>query len=173
MDSEVVKDKALLTQESSLKRARDELDQERSKKQKVKDDKESEELKRCLEIIPDDGDDVTIDATSLSNKIYKEAKESYFQIFRADGNSQIFEKVQPVDDIDSFLMHTLKTMFEHHVEDTNTVYYLLAEKMYPLTNHTLHQMFNNVKLQVDKECEMAYELLRLVKKQLKEGYKAN
>ncbi|GKF62217.1 hypothetical protein Tco_0182271 [Tanacetum coccineum] len=31
-------------------------------------------------------------------------------------------------------------------------------------------MFNNVKLQVDYECEMAFELLRLVKKQLKEDY---
>nr|GEX99475.1 hypothetical protein [Tanacetum cinerariifolium] len=107
-----------------------------------------------------------------------------------------FEKVQPVDEMVCYLLHTLKTMFEHHVEDTiwksqqgltkvkngklidscgvhcvsmqNTVYYLLVEKMYPLTNHTLHQMFNNVKLQVDEECEMAYELLRLVKKQLKE-----
>nr|GEW42459.1 hypothetical protein [Tanacetum cinerariifolium] len=112
-----------------------------------------------------------------------------------------FEKVQPVDDMDCYLLHTLKTMFEHHVEDTvwrnqqglakvknwklfyscgvycvsmqTTVYYLLVEKMYPLINHTLHQMFNNVKLQVDEECEMAYELLRLVKKQLKERYKAN
>nr|GEY73107.1 hypothetical protein [Tanacetum cinerariifolium] len=66
----------------SSKRARDELDQERSKKQKVKDDKESEELKRCLKIIPDDRDDVTIDATPLSiktliidYKIYKEGKK--------------------------------------------------------------------------------------------------
>nr|GEV57793.1 hypothetical protein [Tanacetum cinerariifolium] len=68
-----------------------------------------------------------------------------------------FEKLQPVDDMDSFLLHTLKTMFEHHVEDTvwrnkkglakvknwklfdscrvhcdtmqNTVYYLLVEKI--------------------------------------------
>nr|GEW23660.1 hypothetical protein [Tanacetum cinerariifolium] len=85
IDSEVVKDKAVLTQETSLKRAGDELDQERSKKQKVKDDKKSEELKRCLEIILDDGDDVTIDATPLSiktliidYKIYKEGKKSYF-----------------------------------------------------------------------------------------------
>ncbi|GKC34991.1 hypothetical protein Tco_1047375 [Tanacetum coccineum] len=39
--------------------------------------------------------------------------------------------------------------------------YLLVENMYPLTNHTLHQMFNDVKLQVDYECEMAFELLRL------------
>nr|GEU46163.1 hypothetical protein [Tanacetum cinerariifolium] len=85
MDSEVVKDKAELTQESSSKRVGDELDQERSKKQKVEDDKEYEELKRCLEIIPDNGDDVTIDATPLSiktliinYKIYNEGKNSYF-----------------------------------------------------------------------------------------------
>ncbi|GKC05758.1 hypothetical protein Tco_0997368 [Tanacetum coccineum] len=89
-------------------------------------------------------------------------------------------------------------MFEHHLEDNlwknqqglvkvlnwklydscgvhcvtmqNILYYMLVEKMYPLTKHTLHQMFNDVKLQVDYECEMTFELLRLVKKQLKEGY---
>nr|GEU39714.1 hypothetical protein [Tanacetum cinerariifolium] len=148
-----------ITQEESSKRARDELEQERSKKQKVEDDKESEELKKCLEIIPDDGDDVTIDATPYL----------------------------PMDHIDSFLMHNLKTMFEHHVKDNvwknqqglakvknwklfdsygvhcvtiqNIIYYLLVEKMYPLTHHTMNQTFNNVKLKVDYECEMAYELL--------------
>nr|GEX63211.1 retrovirus-related Pol polyprotein from transposon TNT 1-94 [Tanacetum cinerariifolium] len=103
------KAKAEITQESSLKRAGDELEQERSKKQKVEDDKEFEELKKCLEIISDDGDD-------------------------------------------------------------NILYYLLVKKMYPLTNHTLHKMFNDVKLQVDYACEMAFELLKLVKKHLKEGY---
>nr|GFC53544.1 hypothetical protein [Tanacetum cinerariifolium] len=53
--------------------------------EKVKDDKESEELKKCLEIIPDDGDHVTIDVTPLSvktpiidYKIYKEGKKNYF-----------------------------------------------------------------------------------------------
>nr|GEU74498.1 hypothetical protein [Tanacetum cinerariifolium] len=70
---------------SHSKRARVKLDQGRSKKQKVEDDKESEELKRCLEIIPDDGDVVTIDARPLSiktpitdYKIYKEWKKGYF-----------------------------------------------------------------------------------------------
>nr|GEU36488.1 hypothetical protein [Tanacetum cinerariifolium] len=80
------KDEVKTTQESSSKIEGDELEQERSKKQKVKDDKESEELKKCLEIIPDDGDDVTIDATPLSSKsptivdykIYKEGKKNYF-----------------------------------------------------------------------------------------------
>nr|GEZ23097.1 hypothetical protein [Tanacetum cinerariifolium] len=51
-----------ITQEGSLKRAGDELEQEISKKQKVDDDKESEELKKCLEIIPDDGDDPDVGA---------------------------------------------------------------------------------------------------------------
>nr|GEX73896.1 hypothetical protein [Tanacetum cinerariifolium] len=67
MDADL-KDKAVLTQESSSKRAGEKLDQERSKKQKEEDDKESEELKRCLEIIPNNEDDVTIDVTPLSIK---------------------------------------------------------------------------------------------------------
>nr|GEU54686.1 retrotransposon Orf1 [Tanacetum cinerariifolium] len=67
-----MKAEAEITQEGSLKRAGNELEQERSKKQKMEDDKESEELKKCLEIIPDEEDDVTIDATPLSsNKMLK------------------------------------------------------------------------------------------------------
>nr|GFB15567.1 hypothetical protein [Tanacetum cinerariifolium] len=80
------KAKAKITQEGSSKRVGDEPKQERSKKQKVEDDKESEELKKCLEIILDNGDDVTIDATPLSSKspiiidykIYQEGKKNYF-----------------------------------------------------------------------------------------------
>nr|GEY94829.1 hypothetical protein [Tanacetum cinerariifolium] len=72
MDTEVVertkKDKAETVQESSSKRAGDELKQELSKKQKIEDENESAELKRCLEIVPDDGDEVTINATPLSTK---------------------------------------------------------------------------------------------------------
>nr|GFB80254.1 hypothetical protein [Tanacetum cinerariifolium] len=49
-------------------RARDELEQEIAKKQRIEDENESTELKRCLEIVPDDGDDVTINATLLSSK---------------------------------------------------------------------------------------------------------
>ncbi|GJT59624.1 hypothetical protein Tco_1003157 [Tanacetum coccineum] len=199
---------------------------------RVDNDKETEELKQFMEIITDDGEDVSIEAIPLSTKsptivdykIYKEGKKSYFQIIRADGNSQMyltfgkmlknfdredlevlwsivkarFKKTKPVNYMDTFLHLNLKTMFEHHLKDNvwknqqglvkvlnwklydscgvhcvtmqNILYYLLVEKMYPLTKHTLHQMFNDVKLQVDYECEMAFELLRLVKKQLKEGY---
>ncbi|GJR73682.1 hypothetical protein Tco_0086047 [Tanacetum coccineum] len=219
--------------ESSSKRTGEKLESDKLKKQKldekvevvVDDAKEAEELKQCLEIVPDDGDDVTVDATPLSikrpivdYKIYQERKKSFFSIIRADGNSQMylnftkmlknfdreylevlwskvkarFKLTEPVNYMDTFLHLNLKTMFKHHLEDNvwknqqglvkvlnlklydscgvhcvtmqNILYYMLIEKMYPLTKHTLHQMFNDVKLQVDYECEMAFELLRLVKK---------
>ncbi|GJS27057.1 putative reverse transcriptase domain-containing protein [Tanacetum coccineum] len=50
--------------EGKEKRARTELIQENAKKQKVEDDKETAELKQCLEIIPDE-EEVTIDAIPL------------------------------------------------------------------------------------------------------------
>ncbi|GJY15663.1 hypothetical protein Tco_0386085 [Tanacetum coccineum] len=82
-----------------------------------------------------------------------------------------FKKTEPVNYMDIFLHLNLKTMFEHHVEESIWKNQQgLVKNMYPLTKHTLHQMFNNVKLQVDYECEMAFDLFRLVKKQLKEGY---
>nr|GEU55087.1 hypothetical protein [Tanacetum cinerariifolium] len=79
------------------RRAGEELEQENTKKQKIKDDKEYVELKQCLEIIPNNEDDITIDATPLSSKsltivdyeIYKEGKKSYFQIFRADESNAV------------------------------------------------------------------------------------
>nr|GEU63862.1 hypothetical protein [Tanacetum cinerariifolium] len=132
------------------------VEEKRSKKQKVENDKESEELKKFLEIIPDDGDDVTIDATPLSTKsptivdykIYKEGKKSYCQNFRVEA------KVKNWKIFDSCGVHCVTMQL--------IPYYLLVEKMCPITHYTLNQMFNNVKLQVDYECEMAYELLRLI-----------
>ncbi|GJR25585.1 putative ribonuclease H-like domain-containing protein [Tanacetum coccineum] len=214
MDSELVKGnetRVEVIEESSSKRVGEELVQESSKKQKVDEDKESEELKKYLKIVPDDRDDVTIEATPLSiksptivdYKIYKEGKKSFFQIIRADGNSQMyltftkilknfdredlevlwrivkarFKKTKPVDYMNDFLLLNLKTMFEHHVEDSvwkeqqglvkvlnwklfyscgvhcvtvqSISYYLLVEKKYPLTNHTLHQMFHDGNPQMD------------------------
>ncbi|GKA33356.1 hypothetical protein Tco_0719723, partial [Tanacetum coccineum] len=64
----------------------------------LEEDKESEELKQCFEIVPDDGDDVTIDATPLSTKsltivdykIHKEGKKIFFQIIRVDDKHQMY-----------------------------------------------------------------------------------
>ncbi|GJS39358.1 hypothetical protein Tco_0564401 [Tanacetum coccineum] len=104
-------------------RPREELEQESSKKQKLEEDKESEELKKCLEIVPDDRDYVTIDATSLSIKspsifnwkIHKEGKKSYYQIIRADGSSKMY----------LVFSHMLKS-FDR--EDLETLYKLVKAK---------------------------------------------
>nr|GEV41678.1 reverse transcriptase domain-containing protein [Tanacetum cinerariifolium] len=48
----------------------------------------------------------------------------------------------------------------HIITLTTTQMILLVEKKYPLTNFTLEQMLNNVRLEVEKESRMSLELLR-------------
>nr|GEW25277.1 hypothetical protein [Tanacetum cinerariifolium] len=144
-------------QESSTKRIAKHLKYDISKKQKVDENvklatDDFEELRKCIEIVLDDGDEVLIEATPISSryptiidyKIHKEGKNNYFKIIKADGNSQVyqtfekifknfnredlehlwaivkdrFKKEKPMDDMDNIIFRTLKTMFEHHVEDT-------------------------------------------------------
>nr|GEV07754.1 hypothetical protein [Tanacetum cinerariifolium] len=99
MDSEVMegskKPQAEVT-EGSSKRAGGEIEQLSTKRHRLEKVDDTAELKRCLDIVPKDDDDVTIEATPLSSKyptivdykIYKEGKKSYFKIIRADENSQ-------------------------------------------------------------------------------------
>ncbi|GKE52783.1 hypothetical protein Tco_1487939, partial [Tanacetum coccineum] len=190
--------------EGSSKRARDELEQEVIKKQKVDDvqetakvddDQEAAKIKELMEIVPDE-EEVAINAIPLTTKpptivdwkIHKEGKKKYYQIIRADGSSNI-----PVKDLDLILWGYLKTMFEPHVEDRvwrnqqdyivldwklydscgvhslrmqHMHIYMLVEKRYPLTPASITDMLNK-KLQADHFSEMAYQLLKLLTKQLK------
>ncbi|GJZ28180.1 hypothetical protein Tco_0572827 [Tanacetum coccineum] len=83
--------------EGKEKRAGTELMQEKTKKQKVEDEKETTELKQLMKIIPDE-EEVEIDAIPLAVKspsivgwkIYKEGRKSYYQIIRVDGKSQMY-----------------------------------------------------------------------------------
>nr|GEV03745.1 putative reverse transcriptase domain-containing protein [Tanacetum cinerariifolium] len=87
-------------------------------------------------------DQIALDE-EVARKSLKEGKKSFFKIIKADGNSQNyltfgkmfknfnredlevlrsivkerFKKTKPVDDMDNLLFQTLRTMFEHHVED--------------------------------------------------------
>nr|GEU88759.1 hypothetical protein [Tanacetum cinerariifolium] len=100
MNTESVEESLKKTQaevtEGSFKRAEDDLEQESAKRERLEKEDDSAELKRCLEIVLEDDNDVTIKATPLSSKsptivdykIYKEGKKSYFRIIKADGNSQ-------------------------------------------------------------------------------------
>nr|GEY36797.1 hypothetical protein [Tanacetum cinerariifolium] len=89
-------------QESSTKRTAEHLESDISKKQKVDENVEpviddSEELKKCMEIVSDNEDEVLIEATPISSRsptiidyeIHKKGK-NYFKIIRADVNSQVY-----------------------------------------------------------------------------------
>ncbi|GKA00965.1 hypothetical protein Tco_0673630 [Tanacetum coccineum] len=108
--------------EGKEKRAGAELVQESTKKQKVEDDKETAEIKKLMEIIPDE-EEVAIDAIPLAVKspsivdwkIHKEGRKSYYQIIRADGKSQMY----------MIFSHMLKS-FDR--EDLETLYKLVKAK---------------------------------------------
>nr|GEV32183.1 hypothetical protein [Tanacetum cinerariifolium] len=72
------------------------------------DEKEYAELKQCLEIISDDGDDVTIDATPLSSdKMLKFFDRDDLEVLWILVKA-IFEKIKQVDYMDNLLLHNLK-----------------------------------------------------------------
>nr|GEU92985.1 hypothetical protein [Tanacetum cinerariifolium] len=151
-----------------------EMKKEDAKRQWIEEENEFAELKRCLEIVPDDEDDVTIKATPLSSKsltivdykIYKEGRKSFFKIIRADDN--IWKYQQGLAKVLNWKL--FDSCGVSCVTIQNMVYYLLVEKMYLLTRNTLHQMWNDMRLQVDYEIEMAYDLVRLIRRQINEGY---
>ncbi|GJR30334.1 hypothetical protein Tco_1106566 [Tanacetum coccineum] len=192
MDFEVVKDSGKKDddnqkqEESSKKRTRAEHDEESIKKQKLKDDAETEELKACLDIVP--RDDIAINVESLATKypivdwkthILTE-NMMYYQIIRADGGSKnykIFSEM--LDEFDRQDMRNQKNytliswrLFDScgvHIllMDTGIAIHMMVEKKYPLTQEMLSRILNR-RLEVDHESTMAFELIRFIKAQLEE-----
>nr|GEV28195.1 hypothetical protein [Tanacetum cinerariifolium] len=133
-------------EEEGNKRQGETLEQEIAKKQMM--DKEAEELKRHLQIVSNDDDDVYTEASPLVSKKdqkgrYGLAKVKGWKLFESCG--------------------------VYIITFTTTQMFLLVEKKYPLIHFTLQQMLNNVRLEFEKESEMSLELLRLVRRQLNEG----
>ncbi|GJS46044.1 hypothetical protein Tco_0596165 [Tanacetum coccineum] len=91
------KAEAEIAKESSSKRAGTKLEQESIKKKKVDEDKETTELQRLIEIIPDK-EEVAIDSIPLATKpssivdykIHKEGKKTYYQIIMVDISSKMY-----------------------------------------------------------------------------------
>nr|GEY69545.1 reverse transcriptase domain-containing protein [Tanacetum cinerariifolium]GEY91121.1 reverse transcriptase domain-containing protein [Tanacetum cinerariifolium] len=91
------KTKEWLEEEESkaLKRKTKSFEEKVVKKQKL--DEEVEELKKHLQIVPNDDDDVYMEATPLALKvlivdyeIHSENNKPYYKIIRADGSHQLF-----------------------------------------------------------------------------------
>ncbi|GJV85587.1 hypothetical protein Tco_1525485 [Tanacetum coccineum] len=63
----------------------------------VEEEDDTKEIKRCLEIVPDDGD-LLVEVIPLAKRsltvvdymVYKKGKKKFYQVFREDGNYQMF-----------------------------------------------------------------------------------
>ncbi|GJV64991.1 putative ribonuclease H-like domain-containing protein [Tanacetum coccineum] len=183
MDSEVVKgskDKA----EGSTKRTRKELNEESVKRQKVEDDTEKAELKACLEIVPSDDSAVNIESLAIKYPIVNWETQIlgeelfYYQIKRADGITKHYKIFTAMlDDFDRQDVLDLYRLVKERFETTSLEGYdrflwgdlitlFKPKKKYPLTQEMLSRMLSG-KLEVDHECEMAFELLIFTRSQLK------
>nr|GEY96177.1 hypothetical protein [Tanacetum cinerariifolium] len=117
----------------ALKRINETPTERAAKRQKL--DEEVEELKRHLQIVPNEDDDVYTEATPLARKvpvvdyqIIELNNKPYYKIIRADDTHQLY-------------------------------LILLVDKKYLLTRFTLDQMLNAVRLEVKEESEVSLELL--------------
>nr|GFC38314.1 hypothetical protein [Tanacetum cinerariifolium] len=131
-------------------------------------DEEVEELKRHLQIVPnEDDDDVYTEATPLARKrnFDREDLEALWRLVK-----ERFSTTKPKNFSDDFLLVTLGAMFEKpdiHAQIWKNQrnahgpakLILLVERKYPLTRFTLNQMLNVVRLEVEKESEVSLELL--------------
>nr|GEV32557.1 hypothetical protein [Tanacetum cinerariifolium] len=126
------------------------FNREMRKKQKVDEYVEpvvddSKELRKCIEIVLDDGDEVLIEATPISSrsptiidyKIHKEGKMNYFKIIRDDGNSQVYQSFEKIfknfnrEDLD-FMWAIVKEGFrkEKPVDDMDNILFRTPKTMY-------------------------------------------
>nr|GEV99724.1 hypothetical protein [Tanacetum cinerariifolium] len=149
------------------------------------DDVMEQELKAHLQIVVND-DDLFTEATPLASKLVQERFQSsepknFLDDILLNTLKIMFEKPNVEANIwrDQNVIYGLAKvkslkLFEscrvHIITLTTTQMILLVEKKYPLTHFTLEQMLNNVRLEVEKESEMSLELLRLMRRQLQEGY---
>nr|GEV85134.1 hypothetical protein [Tanacetum cinerariifolium] len=129
-------------QSKALKRINETPAEKAAKRQKLVE--EVKELKRNLQIVPNEDDDVYTKATPLAHKvpvvdykIYNQNNKPYYKIKRADSTHQL--------------------------------YISILKRKYPLTKFTLNQMLNNVRLDVEEESEVSLELLRFIRQQHQEG----
>nr|GEV17964.1 ribonuclease H-like domain-containing protein [Tanacetum cinerariifolium] len=168
----------------ALKRQRESLEEKAAKKQKL--DEEVEELKKHLQIVPNDDDDVYTEATPLALKvpvvdyeIYPENNKPFYKIIRADRSHQLFlsflsllrnfdrEDLEMLWQIvqERFASSKPKNFSDDFLLTTLTYMFekpdmiLLVERRYPLTRFTLDQMLNNVRLAKKNELKARGTLL--------------
>ncbi|GJU73819.1 hypothetical protein Tco_1265224 [Tanacetum coccineum] len=141
--------------------------EESVKKQKLEDDTEKEELKAYLDIVP--GDEIAMEVESLATKadgssknykIFNEMLDDFDRQDVMDLHRLVQESYDTTSPEGYDLVHVL-------LMNTGIAIHMMIEKKYPLTQEMLSRMLSR-RLEVDHEREMAFELLRFTRSQLKE-----
>nr|GEX37917.1 uncharacterized mitochondrial protein AtMg00810-like [Tanacetum cinerariifolium] len=115
---------------------------------------EAEDLRKRLEVVEDEDDDVFIEATLLESKTMFE---------EPDGQDSIWRNQKSVHGLALVKSWKLLASCGVHVITLSTVQlFLLVERRYPLLRFTLEQLVNVTRLQVEEESEISLELLRKV-----------
>ncbi|GJY22267.1 hypothetical protein Tco_0394833 [Tanacetum coccineum] len=135
-------------EESSSKRARDELEQEYAKKQKMDDDQKTAKMKELIKIIPDEKEEA-IDAIPLDTK----PPSIMLRSFDREDFGTLWKLVKAKHG-------TLCEGFKICMS------LCWVEKRDPLTPAIITDMLNK-KLKADHFNEMCYQLLKVITKQLK------
>nr|GEY79009.1 hypothetical protein [Tanacetum cinerariifolium] len=123
---------------------------------------EAEDLRKRLEVVEDEDDDVFVEATPLASKV----PVVDYQILLIDNKPRNQKSVNGLALVKRW---KLLTSCGVHVITLSTVQlFLLVERRYPLSRFTLEQLVNVTRLQVEEESEMSLELLRFTRQQLQE-----
>nr|GEZ37138.1 hypothetical protein [Tanacetum cinerariifolium] len=137
--------------------------QKAAKRRKLSEEaQESKDLRKRLEVVEDEDDDVFVEATPLASKV----PVVDYQIVLI-GNKPRNQK--SVHGLALVKRWKLLTSCDVHVITLSTVQlFLLVERSYLLSRFTLEQLVNVARLQVEEESEMSLELLRFTRQQLQE-----
>ncbi|GJZ65440.1 hypothetical protein Tco_0622136 [Tanacetum coccineum] len=168
MDSEKEKDsekKGSRKKSLARKSVGEKQSEESTKRQKIEDDVEKEELKAYLDLVP--REEFAMEIESLATKypisydlmLWGDLKI----IFEPDEEDEVWRNQHEYNLIswrlsDSCGIHIL-------LMNNGIAIYMMIEKKYPLTQEMLSKMLSR-KLEVDHESTMAYELLRFIRSQV-------
>nr|GEU84180.1 hypothetical protein [Tanacetum cinerariifolium] len=146
-----------------------------SKRRKL--DEDVEDLKRHLQIMPNEDDDVYTEATPLAKKvpvvdyeIIEMNNKPYYKIIRADGTHQLYITRCTCSNLEELKKCTWSSKCQE-LEATG-IMWCADHNFY---NHTTDfvsrkEMLNAVRLQVEEESEASLEFLRFTRQQHQEGH---
>nr|GEZ30506.1 hypothetical protein [Tanacetum cinerariifolium] len=173
----------------ALKRLNESQEEKAAKKQKL--DEGVEELKRHLQIVPNDEDDVYTEATPLARKvpivdyeIYNENNKPYYKIKRADGSHQLYLSfLSLLRNFDREDLEALWSLVEERFATTKPKNFFddfmlitlgaISQELEAVgilwcaDNH----IYNNTVDFAEEESEVSLELLRFIRQQHQEGVK--